>query len=108
MSNKPFTKPFGEYTLHQKLGVGGMATVYRAVHNKLEREVAIKVLHEHFSDDVVAVKRLEREAKIAQSLKHPHIVTIITFNRAGRSSLSGDAILSRWDPWHNFSAALVR
>ncbi len=71
---------FGEYTLKRKLGVGGMATVYLAVHNKLQRKVAIKIIHEQFVDDVTAIKRLEREAQIAKELKHPNIAPIITFN----------------------------
>lgn len=78
---QPPERVFGEYTLKRKLGVGGMATVYYAIHNKLQQEVAIKIIHEHFADDSIAVKRLAREAHIAQKLKHPNIVPIITFNQ---------------------------
>lgn len=72
---------FGEYTLKRKLGVGGMATVYYAIHNKLQREVAIKIIHEHFADDSIAVKRLAREAHISQKLRHSNIAPILAFNR---------------------------
>src|SRR5690606_143466 len=72
---------FGEYTLKRKLGVGGMVTVYYAIHNKLQREVAIKIIHEHFADDPIAVQRLAREAQIANTLKHPNIAPILAFDR---------------------------
>jgi len=80
--NDDLNREFGQYTLLEKLGVGGMATVYRAIHKKHEKEVAVKILHEHFADDEIATKRLEREAKITAQLKHPNIVPILAFNVA--------------------------
>jgi serine/threonine protein kinase len=66
----------GHYQVARKLGAGGMGEVYRAQDLKLERPVAIKLLPSWAANDPVAVERLVREAKLASSLNHPHIVTI--------------------------------
>ena len=66
----------GQYRLVEKLGEGGMGVVWRAVDTTLEREVAIKVLPDLFSDDPERRSRFEREAKILASLHHPGIATI--------------------------------
>jgi non-specific serine/threonine protein kinase len=66
----------GHYQVVRKLGAGGMGEVYRAQDLKLERPVAIKLLPSWAANDPVAVERLVREAKLASSLNHPHIVTI--------------------------------
>jgi len=67
------------YTLKQRVGAGGMATVYRAWDKNLERDVAIKVLHEHLSIDNTFQERFEREAKFVAGFHHPHIVQIFDF-----------------------------
>lgn len=67
------------YTLKERIGAGGMATVYRAWDTKLERDVAIKVLHEHLSFDNTFQERFEREAKFVAGFHHPHIVQIFDF-----------------------------
>jgi serine/threonine-protein kinase len=54
-----------------------MSSVYRARDTLLERQVAIKVLHEHFSEDADYVERFRREARSAAQLSHPNIVTVI-------------------------------
>ncbi|MEO5825624.1 MAG: serine/threonine-protein kinase [Gemmatimonadales bacterium] len=66
----------GRYSLERELGHGGMATVYLARDVKLDRPVAIKVLHQRLSADSGARERFVREAKIAARLSHPHIVPI--------------------------------
>lgn len=63
----------GNYKVTGKLGEGGMGVVYRAFDNKLEREVALKVLHSHMTDEIF-IKRFRSEARISASLQHPHIV----------------------------------
>ncbi len=68
------------YLLQERIGVGGMARVYRAIDTNLDRAVAIKVLHEHLSDDPSFKERFEREAKLIASLNHPNIVQIYDFN----------------------------
>jgi Tol biopolymer transport system component len=59
-----------------KLGEGGMGEVYRATDTRLEREVAIKVLPETFTQDPERLARFEREAKVLASLNHPYIAGI--------------------------------
>ncbi|HSK16995.1 MAG TPA: protein kinase [Gaiellaceae bacterium] len=65
------------YELEELLGEGGMSSVYRARDRVLERSVAIKVLHEHFSLDPEYVERFRREARAIARLAHPNIVTVI-------------------------------
>lgn len=67
----------GRYELEELVGEGGMSSVYRAHDAVLERRVAIKVLHEHFSRDAAYVERFRREARAIARLAHPHIVTVI-------------------------------
>ena len=56
-------------------GAGGMGTVYRALDTKLNRPVAIKVLSDELAD-AAARRRFQREAQMASSLNHPHILTV--------------------------------
>ena len=64
----------GEYQLLERLGAGGMGTVYKALHTKLGREVAIKVLLKGRLEDENAVARFEREMKAIGALDHPNVV----------------------------------
>lgn len=64
----------GQYKLLGKLGEGGMGAVYRALHKRLDRPVAVKVLPAWRLQDAVAVARFEREMKAVGALDHPHIV----------------------------------
>src|SRR5436190_14443350 len=65
----------GVYRLEQPLGEGGMGTVYRATDHKLNRAVAIKFLSADLADPS-ARRRFQREAQLASSLNHPHILTV--------------------------------
>jgi predicted Ser/Thr protein kinase len=65
------------YELEELVGSGGMSSVYRARDRLLERRVAIKVLHEHYSRDDDYVERFRREARAAAKMSHPNIVTVI-------------------------------
>ena len=67
------------YELSDRLGVGGMSTVVRAFDERLEREVAIKLLAEHLADDSQFVARFRREALAAARLVHPNIVQVFDF-----------------------------
>jgi serine/threonine protein kinase len=58
-------------------GTGGMGVGYEAQHTRLPRSVAVKVLREELSKDVDAVKRFNRDARLASSLNHPNICTIL-------------------------------
>jgi serine/threonine-protein kinase len=65
------------YELEELVGTGGMSSVYRAYDRVLERRVALKILHQHFSADDEYVQRFLREARTVASLSHPNIVTVI-------------------------------
>src|SRR5688572_3349357 len=65
----------GPYQIESKLGEGGMGTVYRAHDTKLNRPVAIKFLSDDIAD-AAARRRFQREAQMASSLNHPHILTV--------------------------------
>jgi serine/threonine-protein kinase len=67
------------YTLHERLGQGGMACVYRATHEKLERDYAIKLLYGDMSSDKQFAERFKREAQTAAQLDHPNVVKVVDF-----------------------------
>ena len=73
----------GKYKLIRRLGKGGMAEVYLANQPTIERQVAIKVLHRHLSEDENFIERFKREARSLGQLQHPNIVNIIDFDHAG-------------------------
>ncbi|MEH6516909.1 MAG: protein kinase [Halioglobus sp.] len=68
------------YELYEQLGRGGMATVYRALHLNLDREVAIKVMDRGSSSDDSFSERFIREARISARLIHPHVLQIYDVN----------------------------
>lgn len=63
--------------LEELVGTGGMSSVYRAHDRLLERNVALKILHDSYLDDESAVERFRREARSVAQLSHPNIVTVI-------------------------------
>src|SRR4249920_3065667 len=65
----------GVYRIEALLGEGGMGRVYRALDTNLNRPVAIKVLSNELAD-ANARRRFQREAQMASSLNHPHILTV--------------------------------
>ena len=67
------------YQLLERLGSGGMSDVFRARDLMLERSVAIKILHETYSDDKDFQDRFRQEARAAANLSHPNIVTVHDF-----------------------------
>lgn len=69
----------GSYQIEEKLGQGGMATVYKAYHQRLDRHVAIKVLHAVFKDDDSFLRRFTREAQVVARLEHSNIVPVYDF-----------------------------
>lgn len=74
---------FRNYTFKERLGDGGMGTVYRAINNTLEQAVAIKVLHPHLARNPSLVNRFRQEALIQARLPHPNVVTVIDFFHDG-------------------------
>jgi serine/threonine-protein kinase len=73
----------GRYRLEERIAAGGMATVWRAHDDVLDRTVAVKVLTEALADDPAYVARLEREARVAAGLMHPNLVRIFDFGAGG-------------------------
>jgi len=69
----------GRYEVIERVGVGGMAEVYRARDELLGREVAVKVLSERLSTDRSFVERFRREAQAAANLNHPNIVSLYDY-----------------------------
>ena len=65
----------GSYRLEAAIGEGGMGVVYRAIDSKLNRPVAVKFLSDALAD-ASARRRFQREAQMASSLNHPHILTV--------------------------------
>src|SRR5918999_5378919 len=65
------------FRLEEKIGAGGMSTVYRAFDPTLERWVAIKLMHRDISTDPDQLERFRREARAVARLSHPHLVTVI-------------------------------
>ncbi|MFC7402143.1 Stk1 family PASTA domain-containing Ser/Thr kinase [Citricoccus sp. GCM10030269] len=67
----------GRYEIRARLARGGMSTVYLAVDQRLDREVALKVLYPHLAENPHLVERFEQEAKTAAQLSHPHVVNVL-------------------------------
>ena len=71
------------YRILSKIGEGGMGEVYRAHDERLDRDVAIKVLPEAVARNADRLARFEREAKAVARLSHPNILEIFDFGREG-------------------------
>jgi serine/threonine-protein kinase len=74
------------YAVTSRLARGGMSTVYLAVDQRLDREVALKVLHPHLAADENFLGRLGREAKAAARLSHPHVVGVLDQGNDGTTA----------------------
>jgi serine/threonine-protein kinase len=73
----------GRYRLIAPLGEGGMATIWRAVDEQLDREVAVKILRPQFSADPGFAARFKQEARSAGGLSHPNIVSVYDYGTDG-------------------------
>ncbi len=87
----------GKYQLHEELGRGGFATVYRATHETLGTEVAVKVLNPSLAGDEQARARFIQEAQTASTLEHPHIVRIDDLDQDGEQVFLAMEYLSGGD-----------
>lgn len=76
----------GRYLVRSRLARGGMSTVYLATDQRLERDVAFKVLHPHLANDHTFLQRLSQEAKAAASLSHPHVVGVLDQGQDGHTA----------------------
>ncbi|HEY6794473.1 MAG TPA: Stk1 family PASTA domain-containing Ser/Thr kinase [Kineosporiaceae bacterium] len=75
----------GRYQVRSRIARGGMATVYLALDTRLDREVALKVMHAHLADDEQFTARFVREARAAARLSHPNVVQV--FDQSSDDSL---------------------
>ena len=73
-------KSLGKYRIMERLGRGGMAEIFKAYQNNLDRYVAIKVMHGHLAGDPGFMARFEREAKSIAALHHSHIVQVLDYD----------------------------
>ena len=74
----------GRYALDGRLGEGGMGCVYRARHLQLDKAFALKIISPAFADDSIARARFNQEAKLASSISHPNIVSVVDFGEDER------------------------
>jgi serine/threonine protein kinase len=66
----------GGYRIVEQIGLGGMATVYKAYQPSMDRYVAFKIISTHLTQDPTFVKRFEQEAKVIARLEHLHILPV--------------------------------
>jgi eukaryotic-like serine/threonine-protein kinase len=77
MSTLLGTRLNGRYRLEARIAAGGMSTVYRALDETLERQVAVKLMNREVASDSDQLERFRREARAVAQLSHPHIVGVI-------------------------------
>jgi serine/threonine-protein kinase len=83
MASPVGTQLSGRYRLDQRIGAGGMSTVYRAFDTVLERQVAVKLMHREIAQDSDQLERFRREARAVAQLNHPHVVQVIDAGEEG-------------------------
>ena len=109
----------GDYVVESKLGEGGMATVYLAVHPLIGKKVAVKVMSPKLSLDASAVDRFVHEARSVNQIGHPNIVDVFSFGKLtdGRSyfvmeCLAGQTLAARLAegpvPYHDAATILIQ
>ena len=92
----PTLQSLGKYQIHEEIGHGGFATVYRAHDPDLGLEVALKVLLANFMSDRAFVERFRTEARVTARLKHPNIARVINIDQAdGRLFLAIEYVPGR-------------
>ncbi len=77
----------GKFHVKELIGQGAMGRVYRAVQAPINREVAIKILHQHLMEDQRVARRFQREAEAASRFTHPNSIAIFDFGQTENKSL---------------------
>ncbi|MDP4624279.1 MAG: serine/threonine protein kinase [Akkermansiaceae bacterium] len=75
-------KHFGHYTVTRRHAIGGMSSVFVAIDETLDREVALKILSEEYSEDETRIAAFEQEARLTASFSHPSVVRVLTTGKA--------------------------
>lgn len=75
-------KHFGHYTVTRRHAIGGMSSVFVAKDDTLNREVALKILSEEYSEDEMRIAAFEQEARLTASFSHPSVVRVLTTGKA--------------------------
>jgi len=73
----------GRYRVVRVIGFGGNGTVYEAIHQDLDKRVALKVLHEEVTSDPTSRQRFLQEGRVAASIHHPHVVELFDVGQEG-------------------------
>ena len=89
----------GNYLVTQKLGEGGMGSVYLAEHPSIGKKVALKVLHSEFSTNQEVAARFFHEAKAVNDIGHPNIVDIVDFGIIQAGGVATSWCTSSWSTW---------
>jgi len=98
-------RTLGHYRITDKIGEGGMGEVYRAHDERLDRDVAIKVLHEAVARDPDRLARFEREARAVAKLDHPNILAIHDFGTDGGVTYAVTELLDGQNLRHGIPAS---
>ena len=77
----------GKFHIQEMIGQGAMGRVYRAIQKPINREVAIKILHQHLVEDQRVARRFQREAEAASRFNHPNSIAIFDFGQTETGSL---------------------
>ena len=81
---------FAHFKIIDHLGAGGMGEVYLAEDQKLNRQVALKILLDDFFEDSDRLQRFEREAKIAAQISHPNVMGIFDMGKTSHPGTGKD------------------
>ena len=85
-------EPLRGYRLMEKIGEGPMGVVFRGLQPRVERDVAVKVLHQRLVSDGAFIRRFEPEAQAVAALEHPHIVPLFDYWREPDGSVRRHAL----------------
>jgi serine/threonine protein kinase len=94
---KPGVEHLGPYRLVERLATGGMGAVYRALHEKVGRAVALKLLHQSLRNEVVGVSRFFHEARAVNTIRHPNVVEVYDLSGEGEDVYMVLELLSGFD-----------
>lgn len=86
----------GSYEVSAEIGRGALATVYRARHVFLKRDVALKVLHPHFTETPEFIQRFQEEGRVMAHLEHPNILRVLDAGHADGAFFLATSYLEGW------------